>query len=69
MQDFIPKLLPLPVLMQARETENTRKKGEIHETLTAFKQFCFGLTEEMVEASKCGFYWQIKVFIFFLLFS
>lgn len=55
--------------MQARETENTRKKGEIHETLTAFKQFCFGLTEEMVEASKCGFYWQIKVFIFFLLFS
>jgi len=56
MQDFIPELLPLPILTQAWETENTRKKGEINESLKAFKQFGFGLTEETVKASKCGFY-------------
>lgn len=68
MQDFTAKLLPLPVLSQAWETKNTRKKGEINESLKLLKQLSFGLTEEMVKASKCGFYWQIKVFFFFNLF-
>lgn len=62
MQGFIPKLLLLPVPIQAWEAENTRKKGEINASLKAFKQFGFGLTEEMVKASKCGFHWQIKGF-------
>lgn len=62
---FFPNsFLSLSVLVQAWETENTRKKGEINESLKAFKQFGFGLTEEMVKGSKCGFYWQMKVFIF-----
>lgn len=68
MQDFVPKLLPLPALIQAQETENTRKQAGINGSLKAFKQFGFGLTEEMVKASKCGFYWQVKVFIFLSIF-
>lgn len=62
MQDFIPKFLPLPVLIQAWETENTGKKGEINESLKAFKPFGSGLPEEMAKACKRGFYWQIKGF-------
>lgn len=65
LQDFIPELLLLPVLIQAWEIKNTRKKGEINESLKAFKQFGFGLAEGMIKASKCRFCWQIKGFIFF----